>query len=436
MSFQTILRNTILATSALTLGASALAAEKPDKIKVGIATFLSGPASVFGQPGQEAANLYIDELNKNGGIHGVTVEPIYIDEGKGSSSLQSDYRRTVRDEEADLMLAAISSGHCLAIGPLAEDLEVPNIMWDCGTERALEQKNYQWSVRSGGNAVSEMVASVLYLLTVYPDFKTIAVVNQDYAWGHDSWEIFSTVLKQLKPDVEIVEEFFPKFGAPDYSSEISRLQSLRPDVILSTSWGGDLDTFATQASQRGLFRQSKFFLALGESSLERLGNKLPEDVLIGARGDHYFLHPEYQDDSKHQDFVKKYHEETGDYPIYPVYHMVQAMEAMVGAYDKAIEENGGDWPDKEQVADALRGLTFRGLTSEVTIRPEDGQGLEDQMFGTTTASSEYDFRTLKDIMVVPGELVTTPPGESTEEWLKTLDRDLLDEVELYEGDSK
>ena len=51
MSFQTILRNTILATSALTLGASALAAEKPDKIKVGIATFLSGPASVFGQPG-------------------------------------------------------------------------------------------------------------------------------------------------------------------------------------------------------------------------------------------------------------------------------------------------------------------------------------------------------------------------------------------------
>lgn len=433
MFFKRFLRKITLALSLLSVMSAVQATEgdKPEEIILGITTFLSGSASVFGVPGKVAAEIYLEELNAGGGIHGVPVRPIFIDEGKGASGMLSDYRRVVQAEKADLMMAAISSGNCMALGPVAEDLKVVNIMWDCGTEKALEGLDYKYVVRSQANAVTEMVASVLYLLKVYPDFKTIAVVNQDYAWGHDSWEIFSTVLKQMKPDVEVVAEFFPKFGAPDYSSEISRLQALKPDVVFSSSWGGDLDTFTTQASQRGLFRNSKFFLALAESSLERLGSKLPEGVLVGARGDHYFLHPEYVNDPKHSDFVSKYLKETGSQPIYPVYHMVQAMEAMVGAYDKAIVANDGNWPSKEQLADALHGLTFRGLTSEVTIRPKDGQGLEDQLFGVTTSSDEYDIRILKDIMIVPADLVTTPVGETTPEWLKTLDAGLLDDVDFY-----
>ena len=52
-------------------------------------------------------------------------------------------------------------------------------MWDCGTEKILEDKRYKYVVRTQANATTAMVASVLYLLKVRPDFKTIAVVNQD-----------------------------------------------------------------------------------------------------------------------------------------------------------------------------------------------------------------------------------------------------------------
>src|SRR5690625_1498660 len=132
---------------------------------------------------------------------------------------------------------------------------------------------------------------------------------------------------------------FPQFGAADFSTEISRLQALRPDVILSTSWGGVLDTFVRQAAQRGLMNSSTFLLPLGESSLERLGSALPEGVLIGARGDHYFLHPERRDDAEFQEFVETFHERTGAYPIYSAFHMYQAFEALKGAYEKAIDAN-------------------------------------------------------------------------------------------------
>ena len=421
----------LLTSTALSLAVLPAFAEvsKPESIKVGITTFLSGPASVFGVPAQAAAQIMIDDINAQGGIEGVKLEPIFIDEGVGGDRLLSEYRRVVQEQGAKVMLASISSGNCNTLAPVAEDLKVVNILWDCGTEKALEGHNYKYVVRTQANAVTEMVAAALYLIKVKPDFKTLAVVNQDYAWGRDSWEIFSAVLKQLKPDVKIVAELFPKFGASDFSAEVSRLQVLRPDVVLSTSWGGDLDTFVRQSTQRGLLRNSQFFLALGESSLERLGNTLPDGVLIGARGDHYFLSPQWVNDPKHKAFVEKFHQRTGNYPIYSVYHMVQAIDGMKAAYAKAIKANNGGWPDEEQLASAFRDLEFRGLTSEIRIRAADGQGLEAQLFGVTTSSPDYKFKVLKDVMIVPADKITTPADGKSPEWVKTVNAGLLDQVQ-------
>ncbi|CAM8620550.1 LivK ABC-type branched-chain amino acid transport systems, periplasmic component [Oxalobacteraceae bacterium] len=409
---------TVLAVS------GALAQSKPTELKVGITTFLSGPASVFGVPGMAAADLYIEQLNAAGGISGVKIVPTYIDEGVGADKLLSEYRRVVQETGTKVMLSAVSSGNCNIIAPVAEDLKVLNILWDCGTEKVLEEKRYRYVTRTQANATIEMLSTVLYLLKTKPDIKTIAVMNQDYAWGRDSWELFRNALLALKPDVKIVAELFPKFGATDYSTEISRLQALRPDVILSTSWGGDLDTFVRQASQRGLMKSSLLVLPLAESSLERLGTALPDGVIVGARGDHYFLHPQYKDEPKLKNFTKKFQEKTGAYPIYPVFHMVQALDGLVAGYQKAIKVNKGQWPSTEQVADAMRGLEFRGLTGVVKIR-EDGQGLEDQLLGVTRKVAGYNFPVLEKIMIYPADLISTPVGQKSPEWVKTIKPELI-----------
>lgn len=411
---------------------SGSAAEKPDQLTIGITTFLSGPASVFGEPSKAAADMMIEDINEAGGIAGVPLEAVYIDEGAGGEHVLTEYRRVVQ-EGADVMFAAISSGNCNTVAPLAEDLKVLNLMWDCGTQRIFEDDDYRYVFRTQANATPEMLATLLYLLKTKPDFQTIAVVNQDYAWGRDSWAIFRTALEALKPDVQVVAELFPRFGAPDYSTEISRLSALRPDVILSTSWGGDLDTFVQQASQRGLMDQTTFVLPLVESSLQRLGDDLPPGHIAGARGDHYFLHPEKKDDESFKAFMEEFKENTGAYPIYPVFHMSQALSALQAAYEKAIDANGGEWPDTEQVVDAMAGLTFAGLGREVRIR-EDNQGLEDQMLGTTAASDDYPFATLENIMIFDAEDITTPVGEISEKWLETLSPDWVDTVGVTEFD--
>jgi branched-chain amino acid transport system substrate-binding protein len=405
---------------ALLLAGPAAAQDKPKELVIGITTFLSGPASVFGVPGKNAAELLIADLNAKGGIIGVPLKPVFIDEGAGPNQLLSEYRRVVMEEKAAVMLASISSASCIALAPVAEDLKVPDIMWDCSSPRVIEEANYKYVVRTQAHTAVEMLAAALYLVARKPNFKTIAGVNQDYAAGRDQWALFITALKALKPDVQVVAELFPKFGAVDYSTEITRLQALKPDVVFNSSWGGDLDTFVQQAAQRGVLTKSTYVLPLGESSLERLGAALPPGVIIGGRGDHYFLHPKYKNDPAFSSFVKRYHDKTGAYPIYPVFHMAQAVAGLKAAYEKAAAANGGKWPSKEQLVAAFADLEFRGLTGKVAIRAVDRQGLEDQLIGTTARVPEYGFAVLDNIAIYPGRLLTPPAGTKSADWLKTL----------------
>jgi len=414
-----------LLLGSLALCGLSFAQQKPAELKIGITTFLSGPASVFGVPAKAAAEIMIDDINAKGGIAGVKLSPIFIDEGLGSDKLLSEYRRVVQDQDVRTMLSAISSGNCNTVAPVAEDLKVLNIMWDCGTEKILEEKKFRYVVRTQANATTEMVATVIYLLKTNPNFKTIAVVNQDYAWGRDSWEIFRNTLMALKPDVKVVGEFFPKFGASDFSTEVSRLSAIKPDVILSTSWGGDLDTFVRQSAQRGLFKQSTFVLPLAESSLERLGTTLPDGVIVGARGDHYFLHPETKDDAAHKQFIQKFKAKTDSYPIYSVYHMVQAFAGLKAGYDQAMKLNGGKWPTTEELADAMHTVEFKGFGRSVKMR-SDGQGLEDQLLGVTKKSSKYPFQVMDQMMIIPADVTTTPVGQKSPEWVKAIKADILD----------
>ena len=402
-------------------------AQKPAEIKIGITTFLSGPASVFGVPGRNAAEMLAEELNREGGIGGVPVRLFFVDEGPGIDHLVGEFRRLVQNERVDVMFASISSGSCLACTPLAEELKKVTLLWDCGTQRIFEEKAHDYAFRPQANATPEVLAPLLYLLKQKPDFRSIAVLNQDYAWGRDSWEIWKTAMDALKPGTRVVAELFPRFGATDYSAEVTRLLALRPDVILSTSWGGDLDTFIRQSAERRLFERSTFVLPLAESSLERVGRTLPAGHIVGSRGDHWHQHPQPANPQALRRFVEGYRQRFNAWPIYPTYHMAQAFSALRAAYAKAIQGNGGNWPSDAQLAGAFKGLEFDSPTARMRIR-EDGQGLEPQLIGTTVHNDRFPFATMDNMVIFPPELVTAPVGQNSIAWLRTLTPELVNRV--------
>ncbi len=408
-------------------GGNARAQEKPSELRVGITTFLSGPASVFGVPGKQAAEMLFEEVNQAGGIGGIPVRPFFVDEAPGTDHLVGEFRRLVQNEGVHIMFASISSGSCLACTPLSDEMKKTTLLWDCGTQRIFEEGKHPYAFRTQGYGTPEVLAPLLYLLKHKPDFKTLAVINQDYAWGRDSWELWKTAMDALKPGVRVVAEMFPRFGASDYSTEVTRLLASRPDVILSTSWGGDLVTLLRQAGERRLFERSTFVLPIAEASMPILGKNMAAGHIIGTRGDHWNNHPKPKDPAKLKRFVDNYRARFNDYPIYPCHHMAQAISAMQGAYAKAIAAKGGGWPNDEELANAFRGLTFDSPTSTITLR-EDGQGLEDQIVGISSFNDQYPFAVPKDMVLFPADMVSTPVGQKSVDWLKTLKPDFVSRV--------
>ena len=407
-------------------------AQRPTELRIGITTFLSGPASVFGVPARQAAEMLVEQINRAGGIGGVPIRPFFVDEGPGIEHLLGEFRRLVQNERVEVMLASISSGSCLACTPLAEELKRVTLLWDCGTQRIFEERRYQYAFRTQANATPEILSPLLYLLKRKPDFRTIAVLNQDYAWGRDSWELWRAGMQALKPDARVVAELFPRFNSTDFSTEITRLLALRPDVILSTSWGGELDTFIRQAAERRLFERSTFVLPLAESSLERVGRSLPAGHIVGSRGDHWFQHPAPADRGRLDRFVNSYRQRFNAYPIYPTYHMFQALSALQAAYAKAMAANAGNWPNEAQLAAAFPGLEFDSPTARMRIR-EDGQALEPQLIGTTRHTDALPFATMGDMVLFPPELVTTPVGRNSVEWLRAMTPEILNRVPAAAG---
>jgi branched-chain amino acid transport system substrate-binding protein len=404
--------------AALGPGAPAGAQGKPAELKVGIVTFLSGPAAVFGVPARQAADFLVEKYNREGGVGGAKIRAIYVDEAGGAEKQVAEYRRLVLDERVDAVIGYISSADCLAVAPVAEELKVPTVLFDCGTNRIFEDNKYQYVARTKAHQGLDSVAAAKYVLKMKPDVKRIAGINQDYAWGRDSWNTFKKVMQKLKPDVEVVAELWPKLMAGEYSAEISRLVTARPDVIHSSFWDGDLLGFVKQGAPRGIFQQSVVILTAGEHMLQDVGKEMPDGVVIGARGDHWFLNN--PDDPLHKEFVEGFRQKSGGrYPIYPAYHMYQAVAGLKAAYEKAAKGAGGKWPTAEQVGKAFENLEYRVPPGRTQVVRADHNGIEPAIIGVTKQTGQYPFAILDKVTLFPPEEVNPPVGMKMDDWIES-----------------
>lgn len=413
----------IAAVALTTLATSVMAQDKPESIDIGVFTFMSGPAAAYGMPGRQGAEIMIEQINANGGIAGVPIAATFVDEAQGAEGVISEYRR-LAEGKTDFMIAALSSGNCLALAPIADQLQVPTVGWNCDTHQ-LYKKNYDYFYRPNGNTIAEFMAYTLYFLEENPDVKRVAIINPDYSFGHDAAEIVKATLKAVKPEAEVVAELFPKLGSSTYQTEISRLAAARPDVIFSNLWGGDLENFIRQAQPRGIFAQSKAVLALGETVLQR--SNLPEGVIVGVLGDGWWRSPDAQKIGKAEPFAAAYKAKFGEDPVFPAVKMANAFLVMQAAYETAMKTNGGSWPTHAELVGAMEGLSMDTMTGKMRFR-EDNDGIVDQVVGTTTIVEGIDYPVLGNMVRYDGATLLPPLGEDPLGWIGTLTPSILDKL--------
>jgi len=313
-----------------------------------------------------------------------------------------------------LVIGYISSGDCLAVAPVAEELKKLTVLFDCGTPRIFEDNKYKYVFRSTSTATMDNVAAALYVSELKPNLKSVAGINQNYAWGQDSWTDFEASLKDLKPNVEVATSQMPKLGAGQYGAEISSLMSHKADVIHSSFWGGDLEAFVLQASPRGLFKKSTVVLTAGETATYKLGKQIPDGTVIGARGPNGPFAP---NNDLNKWFKNAYEERFGSPPSYPSYHMAQAVLGVKAAYEKA-KGSAGAAPTTDQVITAFENITFDTPSGKVQMALGSGhQAVQGTAYGMVKSGKDGKL-TYTNVKHYAADRVNPPPGAKAADWIK------------------
>ncbi|RME42513.1 MAG: ABC transporter substrate-binding protein [Chloroflexi bacterium] len=380
-------------------------------------------------PARNTFEVLVQQLNagqapppyETSGIGGVPIKAVYVDEAGGADTQVAELRRLVLDEKVDVVIGYISSGDCSALAPVVEELQTLVVFFDCGTNKIFEEIDPEphFLFRTSGHQILDNVGAARYVTEQFPEITTISGINQDYAWGHDSWDTFKNSMQQLNPAVQVDTELFPKLYAGQYSAEISELQASGSSLIHSSFWGGDLEAFVIQATGVALETNSTLLLTTGDTMLPRLGRDVPAGIIIGARGPHGALAPE---SSLNDWFVQVYRDRYTTRPVYSAYHAAQGLLGVKAAYEKAMADNGlsqGELPDVEQVIAAFEGLEFDTPSGTISMALANGhQAVEGTAYGITGEfNSETGEVDLTNVVTYSASCVNPPQGVTSQDWI-------------------
>jgi branched-chain amino acid transport system substrate-binding protein len=410
----------VAAASAMVLGAGL--AHAKDSITIAVPSFLAGGAAgPFGIPAMNGAKMVADAINKGTlpapyntkGFGGASATIIELDEGGGATKQVAEYRNLVEKRNVDAVVGYISSGNCQALAPIVEELKQFTIFATCGTPRIFEEAPRKYLFRTMGHATSDNVAAAMYVKEKYPKLKGYTGINQNYAWGQDSWRDFDLTLKQILPGSKASDKTqFPKIFAGQYGSEISAMSLDSAELVHTSFWGGDLEAFIFQGNARGLFKKKIGVFTVGGTAAYRLGKKLPNGLVLGARGPYGILVKD-RDTALNKWFIETYKNIYGIYPSGPAYQYGQGILAAKIAYDKA----GSDATD-EQLAAALRGITFESFSTTVEMALGGGhQAVTENGYGITKYDDANGENVVTDVKFYPASCVMPPEGVESVQWI-------------------
>jgi len=364
-------------------------------IKVGFPIILSGPGALFGEPALKGAQMFAEEINEKGGVLGRKIELVPRDTKGNADEAVRMARELILRENVDFLVGTLTSAEGPAVSVVAKENKVVFIAPIPKTDQlTAPEKLHPYVFRVAatttmeGRSFAEIVAKW--------HVKRIATISPDYAYGQDVTRAFVDHLKRLKPDVEIVDQQWPKLGEADYTPFISAQMAQKPDAVFSSLWGGHFVTFAKQAKPLGYFEAIQYnFLAAGEGASPETTKAMGAEYPVGIWGNSYDAF--YWEDAPpaHKEYIarlKKFLNE--EYPSSWAIQGYLGMQALTEAIKKA------NSVDADKVAKALLGLTVETPAGPLTIREKDHQANRGQLYGKTVLDPKYAFPIMKPVTYV------------------------------------
>jgi branched-chain amino acid transport system substrate-binding protein len=320
-------------------------ASAQEKLKVGMLTTLSGPSAVLGQHMRDGFNLFVKQ--QGGKLGGLTAEVSVTDDELKPDVAVTKARGLVERDDVDFVVGPIFSNVLQAIMKPVTDGRAFLISPNAGTSNfAGRQCNANFFVTSYQNDQNH---EVLGKHAQDAGYKRVFIMAPNYQAGKDSLAGFKRHFKG-----EVLDEVYTQLGQLDFSAELTRIASLKPDAVFTFMPGGMGVNLVRQWRQAGL-TAIPFLSAftVDESTLPA-----QQDAAIGMFGGANWAPT--LDNPQNKAFVAAFEKEYG---YVPGSYAMQAYDA-AQLIDSAAKAVGGKLANKDALRAALKKADFKSLRGD------------------------------------------------------------------------
>lgn len=360
-----------LALSLLAGAESTCAQDNP--IRLGLIDMYGGGFSAQADAIRTGFQIAIDEANAQGGLKGRKLVLSTADMGISVEKAITEARRMILEDKLHYVTVGSHSGAAVALADLVRGQDVLGLGAFATTKRFTGEEGHAMVGR--GNLSTVEIGRVMAAhLKSMPQIKRIAIIAPDFEFGKHFAEDLIAALKQARPDIVVVRQEWPKFGASDFTPHVTALQASNIDMVVSGLFSGDLLNFLKAAKGFDLFGSGTKLFNSGLDLLRVANFKdaLPEGTIATV------WYPFYAIKTPESDrFVAEVTKRTGTYPN---------GSTLVGYVSGKMLAEGilhGDNPDDaKSVVKALGGLEFDSPVGRVRVRACDNSALYNFYVGT------------------------------------------------------
>ena len=222
------------------------------ELKVGLMLTLSGPPAVLGEHARDGFQLAVKELG--GKLGGLDAEVIVVDDELKPDVAVDRVKALIERDEIDIFVGVIFSNVMMAIYKPLIDAEIITISPNAGPSpiAGAQCSRYFFSTSWQNDQNHEVMGQYAQ----DQGFGRVIVMAPNYQAGKDSIAGFKRYFKG-----EIADEIYTQLGQLDFSAELARIASTKPDAVFTFMPGGMGVNLVKQFRQAGLADSTPFLSA-------------------------------------------------------------------------------------------------------------------------------------------------------------------------------
>lgn len=268
----------VMAISAMAFAGGVYAA---NNIKIGIPQPMTGPATQYGDQIQAGALTAIEAINAAGGVKGQKLEALLIDDGCEPKQAVPAANRVI-NAGAKFAVAHACSGTTVPAVNVYEQEGIVAITPGATSPLVTDTIKPHYFFRTIGRDDQQGPFAAGYIVKQLKP-KTVAILHDKQTYGSGVASQVRDNLAKDKVEVSIFEGI--NVGDSDYSAVITKLKSLKPDLIYFGGYHAELGLLLRQAREQGLTTQfmgpegvaNKDLVAIAGPAVEALLVTLPAD---------------------------------------------------------------------------------------------------------------------------------------------------------------